>query len=255
MFGKRKTPPPQQPPRDEQPGHAQVLAHLAREEAEKPLQRAQLTGSVLFDQACRILQQAGNGVRIENLLAALASVGGQQCLEPILHALVKQGKQPQDIGMMVVKGDDERLYFFGDAPNTPLLESPTSLLGLAFGAAQQLGAPVTLDMIHAEMAAVAKSVGTGDAFFAFDLPERHAIDSPLAWAAHFGPAFVETCDLYRMPPQQRAAAFGFALQRAIDAGKHTIDPLMAARIVLGCAVRTAKIDPAYVASVRSRAAA
>lgn len=225
------------------PGHAHVLALLDREESEKPLQRVQLTGRILFDLACQILNEEGKGVRMENILALLSSVGGQQCIEPLLRQAAAQGMSPQDLGIMVVQANDGRTYYFGDAPNKLLVESQYALLSLAFGAAQDCGAPVTVEMIHEEMGAVAKAVGSGDAFFEFDLPERNRIDSPANWAARFTAKFVDACDLYRVPPLQRATAFGFALYQAITMGKDAIDPLVAARIVLGCAVRCAKADP------------
>ena len=243
MFGRRTTPPPQQPSDGSpEPGHAHVLALLDREEQEKPLQRVQLTGRILFDLACQVLSD-DKGVRMENLLALLASVGGHQCIAPLLELAAAQGKTPQDLGIMVAEGADGRTYYFGDAPNKLLVESQYSLLSLAFGAAQDCGAAVTVDMIHAEMKQVAAAVGSGDAFFAFELPERNQIDNPANWAAHFTPKFVEACDLYRVPPLERATAFGFAIYQAITTGKGAIDPLIAARIVLGCATRCAKVDP------------
>lgn len=246
MFGRRKTPPPQRPDEgSNEPGHAHVLALLDREEQEKPLQRVQLAGRVLFDLACQILTD-GKGVRMENLLAMLASVGGQQCIAPLLERARAEGRTPQDLGIMVVECTDGRTYYFGDAPNRLLVESELSLVSLAFGAAQACGAPVSMEMIHAEMGQVASAVGSGDDFFLFDLPERNRIDSPANWAAHFTPKIVDACDLYRVPPLQRATAIGFAIYRAIEAGKDAIDPMIAARIVLGCAVRCAKADPHFI---------
>lgn len=246
MFGRRKSPPTPSGGEPE-PGHAHVLALLDREEQEKPLQRVQLTGRILFDLACQILGD-DKGIRMENLLALLASVGGQQCIAPLLEILAAQGKSPQDLGIMVVEGNDGRTYYFGDEPNKLLVESPHSLISLAFGAAQECGAAV-----HAEMKAVASAVGSGDRFFEFDLPERNSIDSPANWAAHFTAKFVEACDLYRVPPLQRATAFGCAIYQAIMAGKEAIDPMIAARIVLGCAARCAKADPRLLEEKRRKA--
>lgn len=253
MFGRRKSPPPAPPAPDQGgPGHSHVLALLDREEHEKPLQRVQLAGRVLFDLACQIVAD-GNGVRIENLLALLASTGGQQCIAPLLEQAHAEGKKPQDLGILVVETVDGRIYYFGDAPNALLIESQYALLSIALGAAQASGAAVTMDMVNEEMKQVASVVGAGDAFFLFDLPERNRIDSPANWAAHFTPKIVQACDLYRVPPLQRATAIGFALYRAIEAGKDAIDPTIAARIVLGCAVRCAKADPMFLES-RRRAA-
>jgi hypothetical protein len=46
-----------------------------------------------------------------------------------------------------------------------------------------------------------------------------------------------------VPLNKRASAIGFAVQKAIDAGKDTLDPTIAADIVTECAVPAAKFDP------------
>jgi hypothetical protein len=252
MFGKRKTAPPAAPtppsgsdPADH-PGHQAVLAHLDREEASNPEQRAQLVGRLLFEWACEVLNDQ-QGVRMENLLAMLSSVGGHLCLVPILDRLRAEGKHPKDVGMIEVEVADGRKFYFGDLPNELLVESPRSLISLAFGAAQAVGAEVSMEMIHAEMKKVASLVGQPEHdFFTIDLPERNRTDTPLSWAKAFSPHVVKNCDLYRLNPMQRPMAIGFALYRAIEAGKGAIDPTIAASIVLQCAVRMAKVDPVRI---------
>src|SRR5882724_12999287 len=53
----------------------------------------------------------------------------------------------------------------------------------------------------------------------------------------------EALDLYEVPLNKRASTIGFAVQKAIDAGKETLDPTIAADIVTECAVPAAKFDP------------
>jgi hypothetical protein len=114
------------------------------------------------------------------------------------------------------------------------------VISLAFGAAQSLGAPVTMEMIHEEMRKVAGSVG-GPEFEQLDLPPEHMVDRPTEWARVFIPKIMEPLDLYEVPPMRRATAIGYAIQKAMDVSKGTIDPMLAARIVLQCATRTAKV--------------
>lgn len=245
MFGKRKTP-PQQPAPSDDAGHQAVLAHLDREEKNNPQQRAQLVGRLLFDWACETLNDQ-QGVRMENLLAMLSSVGGHLCIAPILDRLKAEGRHPKEVGMVEVELADGRKYYFGDLPNSLLAESQYSLVSLAFGAAQSVGGQVSMDMIHAEMKKVAGEIGKSDEeFFELDLPERNRTDTPLNWARAFTPHVVRSCDLYRLDPMQRPMAIGFAIYRAIEAGKDAIDPTVAASLVLQCATRMAKVDPAKV---------
>jgi hypothetical protein len=237
LFGRKKVPGPGEDPKSE-PGHQAVLRHLAEKEKEEPGIRERLAGAILFDFAYELMKDE-RGVRIENLLAMLASVGGQQCLAPIVGAISPDANL-EAIGLTVVKGDDGRVYAFGDAPNRLLVESPDSLISLAFGTAQALGAPVTMDMILEEMRTVAQRAGKPE-FEVLDLPPEHMVDRPTEWARVFTPKILPPLDLYDVPPMRRATAIGYTLQKAMDAGKGNLDPLLAARIVLQCATRAAKV--------------
>jgi hypothetical protein len=241
LFGRKKAPPPagsggQSDVQKNQPGHQAVLRHLREREKAEPGIRERVAGAIVFDLACELLKDE-RGVRIETLLAVLASVAGQECIAPILAAAANDTTMEQ-LGLTVIKGHDGRFYFFGDPPNRLLVESQDSPISLAFGAAQELGAPVTMDMINEEMGKVASRVGGPD-FESLDLPAEHMVDRPTEWARVFRVKLAEALDLYDVPPMRRATALGYALQKAIDAGG--LDPLIAARIVLQCATRTAKV--------------
>lgn len=243
LFGRKKvTPPtgPREPTGDPklQPGHQAVLRHLLEKEKTEPGARERLVGAILFDLAYDLLKNE-RGVQIEIILAVLASVAGQECIAPIIAAAPNDATM-QELGLTVVKGNDGRIYFFGDPPNRLLVEAPDSVISLAFGAAQALGAPVTMTMIHEEMRKVASRVGGAD-FENLDLPPKHMVDRPTEWARVFRAKLAEALDLYDVPPMRRATALGYALQKAIDAGKQSLDPLVAAQIVLQCATRTAKV--------------
>lgn len=246
LFGRKKTAPPSPPPppppsvedQKDKPGHQAVLAHLREQEKTDPGVRERMAGGILFDLVYRMLKD-DRGVRIENMLAVLASVAGQECLMPILDT-APAGATMEQLDLKVVKGKDGHLYFFGDPPNLLLAEAPDSVISLAFGAAQALGAPVTVEMIHDEMRIVAQRVGGPD-FETLDLPEANAIDRPTEWARVFRPRLAEALDFYDVPPIRRATALGYALQKAIQEGGQSLSPLLAARIVLQCATRTAKV--------------
>jgi hypothetical protein len=245
LFGRKRVDPPSgggssEDPEDQknQPGHQAVLRHLLEEEKTDPGIRERLAGAILFDFAYELMKDE-RGVNIDSLLAMLASVGGQQCIAPIFNAASPDATLEQ-MGLMGVKGNDGRLYLFGDPPNRLLIESQDSLLSLAFGAAQALGAPVTMDMIYEEMRVVASRVG-GPEFEVLDLPPEHMVDRPTEWARVFTPKMIGPLDLYDVPPMRRATAIGYAIQKAMDASKSTVDPLLAAKIVLQCATRTSKV--------------
>lgn len=69
-------------------------------------------------------------------------------------------------------------------------------------------------------------------------------DVPYNYIKYLAPKIISALELYDVPPETRPAALGFALQRAIDAGKDVLDPTLAADIAIEFAVPAAKFDPA-----------
>lgn len=218
-----------------------MLRYLSEREKVEPGIRERVAAAMLFPFALDMLKEDA-GVRVENLLAMLASVAGQECILPIVALVADAAKIDAALtllGLAVVKGKDCRVYYFGDAPNRLLAESEESVLGLALGAAKALGAAVSFDMIGDEMHKVASRVG-GAEFETLDLPRENMVDRPTNWVRFARKPLIEALDVYEVPPNRRAAALGYTIQKAIDAGKHTLDPVIAAQIVLQCATRTAK---------------
>ena len=260
MFG-RKGLAAAQPPRG-QDGYEWVDRHLARYDQPGSVEMAHALGQRLFDSSYRAMQDE-RGVQIEAIVAMLSSVAGHLCLVAILNALVAEQLEPADIGMMVVTGQDGQNYYFGDAPNRLLCEAQLSFVSLAFGAAHQHGAAVSIAMIHEEMKHLAGLVGS-PRFMAVDLPPPVAIGSPLAWASKCTPFVLQTAGKHfheavanipmplpaasdmRIPDFLMPRVLGFAVQMAIDVGHQALDPAILARIAMACAMRTAKIDPACI---------
>ena len=229
------------------PGHQAVLRHLREREQEEPLIRAQVAGSIVFDLFVGVLRDESGRVRIDDLIAALASLGGHLCLVAVLDTLKERGLTPQQIGMLEVEGKDGHRYYFGDEPNRLLLESSTSLLSLVLGAAHAHGAPVSLELVHEAMKRSAERVGRPE-FGKPELPDDHQPAlSPFDWVKNGRRNIIEALDLYDVPVLARPTAVGFALQRAIDEGRAALDPLIAAKIAIECSVPMAKVDPLRVA--------
>ena len=245
VFG-RKGPSDPQPPAAPRDGRAWAQEHFKRNEQPGSLGYAQAIGLRLFDEAYHAMKNE-RGVRIEDIVAMLSSVGGHLSLTAVLEGLQLDRLGPDDIGMVVMRGHDGNIYFFGDAPNWMLCEAPHSLVSLLFGAAHEQGAPVSVEMLHAEMKLVAQRAGTPQ-FLELDLPEEHKVDSPLNWARSFTPHVTSSIKSAGTPDFWAPVVIGFALQQAIDAGRQSLDPMMITRIAMGCALRAAKIDPARVAA-------
>jgi hypothetical protein len=247
-------------------GRAWVDRFLGQYEQPGSMEFTQALGHRLFDASYQAMKDE-RGVRIEAIIAMLASVGGFFCILPITRALKVQGKLPADIGILTVQGANGMTYLFGDAPNRLLCEHQLSLISLVFGAAHANGGMVSLDLLHAEMSHVASLVGSPE-LMQLDLPEAHQVDSPDRWVRQFLPFVLDAVshaflgelrrqDIPNVEELSKAAKLppdfllhrivGFALQQAIDVGYTALDPTLLARIALQCAVRTAKFDPALFA--------
>ncbi|WP_037500075.1 hypothetical protein [Sphingomonas jaspsi] len=249
-----------------QDGRAWVDGQLAKYDRPGSMEFAQHIGLKLFDASYHAMKD-DRGVRIEAIVAMLSSVGGYLCLLPILKQLKAEGLNPADIGMVTIRGNDGRIYQFGDAPNRLLCEHPMSLISLVFGAAHAHGAAVSLEMVNQEMSFIASRVGTDD-YMSLDLPPAHQVDAPDAWLRHFLPFVLDSisaaylADLQRQgmpidvdtmpadaklpPPFMLARIVAFAIQQAIDVGHQALDATMLARISMQCAMRTAKVDTSWL---------
>jgi hypothetical protein len=102
---------------------------------------------------------------------------------------------------------------------------------------------VSLEKVHDVMRHVASTAGTSE----FGIPrisgDHRPGDVPFNYIKHLSAKLFEALDLYEVPLNKRASAIGFAVQKAIDAGKETLDPTIAADIVTEYAVPAAKFDP------------
>jgi hypothetical protein len=250
MFGRKtfgtkhsapQPPPASGAPRD-MPGHRNVLEHLDREAAANPVQRQQVAGRIVFDLVCEMIA-SDRGVRMEDLVAVLASAGGFACAIAGLQDFIALEGREQPNDLVWIEGKDRLQYIFGDLPNRYLLESEHALLSLAMGAAAGLGASLSLDDAHSAFKHCASTVGAPE-FGVPRLPaENMPGDHPVNYVIHLWSKIQEALDLYEVKPSQRPAALGFALQQAITFGKDAISPKLAAIIAIECAVPTSKIQP------------
>ena len=92
--------------RKKHPGHQAVLRHLAQKENDDPLIRPQVAAGIVFDLYVRILGTDGGRVRIEDLIGALASIGGHLCLFGVMNQLKLKGMTPHQIVIIDVLGKD-----------------------------------------------------------------------------------------------------------------------------------------------------
>ncbi len=240
-FGRRKIMPEAVRRMDATP-QAPRTASTATAENTDPIEKLRHAGRTLFDYVYRSVRDE-KGARIEDVIGILASNGGFACIFGVLHFLDGTGRTPESVGMVTARDAAGETYYFGDLPNTALLESELALLSLAWGAAQANGAQLSKndsDDVLRHVASTIKAGGFGEPRLSRNHMPR---DLPINYVEGLWLKLAYVLDLCEVPVTRRSAAFGFAIQQAIDISAQVLDPFIAARIAAECAVPMAKLDP------------
>ncbi|HIQ14149.1 MAG TPA: hypothetical protein EYH38_01080 [Leucothrix sp.] len=192
----------------------------------------------------RLMQGLKNekGVHIESLLAILGSLAGYSCHMAFRDELVNSGKHQEKGVFTIVETRDGSKYYFGDLPNKPLVEGQFSVWGLVAGITQHLQKSKLPD-INTIFSHVSGTVG--DSQFGIPrIPEKHKPgDLPINYVASIWPTLLPVIDMFCDKPTERPILLGLAIQQVIEMGKDVIPPLMAAQLVMECAVPMSKIGP------------
>jgi hypothetical protein len=189
-----------------------------------------------------------SGVHLETVLTtqgALAGFAGQMAIR---ETLIKPGKIPEDKAFLIATTNFGETYYFGDLLNEILFSNKpgiVSVSGMIGGAAQQSGAK-TLPDIRDIVRHVAGTVGGGG----FGIPRL---------PSHLMPRIppIELLDRFWNPmrnflvvnvhsPTQWPLVMALAAQKVIVMAKDTLDPALAAQIVMEAMIPWASINPAKI---------
>ena len=189
-----------------------------------------------------------SGVDLQTALTTLGALAGFSAQMAIRENLIKTGKMPEEKAFVVAKTNSGETYYFGDLLNEILFSNKpdiVSISGMVGGAAQQSGAK-TLPDIGDIARHVAGTVG-GDAFGVPRLPPHHMPRNPP----------IELLDRFWNPmrnflvvnvhsPTQWPLVIALAAQKVIVMAKDTLDPALAAQIVMESIIPLASVDPAKI---------
>jgi hypothetical protein len=189
-----------------------------------------------------------SGVHAETALAALGALAGFAGQMAIREALIKTGKMQEDQAFVVVKTRSGDPYYFGDLLNEILFENKPgsfSISGLVGGAAQHSGAKQLPDIKNIADH-VAGTVGS-DTFGVPRLPPNHMPrNKPIELLDKFWSPVRNFLVVNVQSPAQWPLVIALAAQKVIVMAKGTIDPALAAGIVIEAAIAMAKVDPARI---------
>ncbi|MEO9971451.1 MAG: hypothetical protein ABJG15_16770 [Hyphomonadaceae bacterium] len=248
-LAKENRPAPEQSnavPRSADPGQAALLRHLDEKDKEDPIARLEIAGRAVFDLACQSLKGLGGreGIRVEDLLALLGSAGGYSTIVTVLAQIEADANSIEKVGMQHVGTADGRHFYFGDFLNHVLLNHEKAILRMSLGMSKHLGGTASVDDVTDAMAYTASKVGTPE-FGIPRLPEDHRpIVSPTEFVRLIWPRINQELERYEISVILRPSVIGFAIMNAMQAGKDTIDPTLATKIIIECAVPTSRLDPA-----------
>lgn len=191
------------------------------------------------------MSAGGRPVRLDDLLAIIGSLGGFCCVDSVLRRAAELNVAPRDVGIVEVETENGERFYMGDQINGLLLESGLSLFALVAGMMNQLGSidyPAVQDIVSH----VAGTLGSDD-FGIPRLPDQHRpAEPPLTLVKTLWPALLPKVEHYAPALQVRVTLFGLAAQMLMEMGKDVIDPALAGRIVMECAIPMAKLDPQTV---------
>ena len=173
------------------------------------------------------------GVHLESAAVALGALAGHACQLVVLAG----GPEFAGLSMLVASGKNGDSYYFGDAINRPLAESPNSVWELVSSKAQALGAAIPdRDELFRH---AAETVGGNE----FGVP-RYAPDTFSEPPASFLPLWdillptvTATAKAPGEWPMVYAVALGDLLEQA--SGNFDLEPLV--RIAMDSAIATAKL--------------
>lgn len=240
LFGKKK-----EVFEDESAAKAALMdAAIEKARVTNPVAHLQIGAEELVQ---RLLSgmKSERGVHVESLLAVLGSLAGYSCVDSVLQQATALGRSTRDCGIVDVETSDGGRYYLGDPINALLGQTDRSLWALVAGMVNHLGSQDYPDF--AEIAGhVAGTLGGPD-FGVPRVPENHRpSDLPINYVRDLWPAVLPHIK-HRVPLlQERVTLFGFAAQNVIQMGKDVIQPWLAGKLVMECAVPMSRLDPARV---------
>ena len=218
----------------------ELLQRVKEMSGEDPLIGAKIGGKELAQRMMAVMKTE-RGVHIESILGALGSLAGYSCQASVRALARAQGLDETAHFFVRAEGADGKVYFFGDALNKPLAEDQYSVWSIAAGGAQAAGCgdiPEPSDVF----AHVAGTVGSSE-FGLPRLPPEHPIhDTPLNYVESFWPKRFPMISRFCPDPEHWPILLGLAIQDIMSQGRNVLDPCLALKIVMECAVPMSKVN-------------
>lgn len=188
------------------------------------------------------------GVHIETALATLGALAGFSVQMGIRETVIKTGEMHERQAFTEIKTRNGETYYFGDLPNEALFEAKprnVSIYSLVCAALQQTGATSQPDVVD-----IAKHVASTVGTERFGIPRTGNVHMPKVGPVALLNKFWNPMRNFMVvnvdSPSHWPFVFAIAAQKLILMGRGTIDPSIAADIVMETAIPMAKMNPVRI---------
>lgn len=218
---------------------SELVQRIAEMSGKDPLIGAKIGGKEVAERSMAWMKTE-RGVHVESILGALGSLAGYACQASVRARARAQGLD-ETARFVHVEAPDGKTYFFGDDLNGPLLEDEYSVWTIAAGGAQATGCEHIPDPTEV-FAHVAETVGSPEFGLPRLTPEHPMHDTPLNYVEAFWPEVFRLASRFCPDPAHWPLLLGLAVQEIMLQAKGVLDPCLALRIVMECAIPMSKID-------------
>ncbi|MBV8857205.1 MAG: hypothetical protein JOZ02_09770 [Acidobacteria bacterium] len=218
---------------------AELVQRIAEMSGKDPLIGAKVGGKEVAERMMAAMKTE-RGIHVESILGALGSLAGYACQASVRARARAQGLDERAL-FVCAECTDGKVYFFGDDLNRPLAEDQHSVWSIAAGGAQVTGCRDIPDPDDV-FAHAAATVGSPE-FGLPRLPPEHPLhDTPRNYVEAFWPEVFRLASKFCPAPEHWPVLLGLAIQEIMLQAKGAIDPCLALKVVMECAIPMSKID-------------
>jgi hypothetical protein len=183
------------------------------------------------------------GVHVDTALGVFGALAGFAAVHTAWRRVNAGTIAPSAANWTTVDTNDGSRYYFGDAINGPLLMAQSSLGQLVFGKAAALGATMMPDVT--EMVRHVMSTVGGPSFGVPRFPPGHNMHgSPQETVRALWPRVLKIMAAFAKSEDEYVLMLTIAILEVMAMARGAIEPDIAAKIVLECAIPMSHVDPA-----------
>jgi hypothetical protein len=205
--------------------------------AEAQAENAKISARQVLDHLMTTLT-TDQGVHIESLVTALGALAGRACQFATLDGLSSKNPDYDGLSLLVVGGANGDQYYYGDAINRPLAESPQSVWALLASPVVHFGGELPdFGELFSHSAATVGGPQFGRPRYA---EGTDAAETPREYVRLWNDLLPIVCR-HSPGPQQWPLAYGYALQRLFAQVNAQLDLGVLARVAMDSAIATSRL--------------